>query len=156
MAGLVEDVALVTSSEVEEISGEAELGNLDSGSATVANAAKQATNWLILWARGVRGIDPSTISNTSELKTPAAHHAAFMRLDAQPGEDAKKRAVEQRTRRDEALKMFVVVSTSTGERQTLAEEAAPRVYNRDGGSVFGGIAAPPGRVSVGPFQTPRS
>ena len=129
--GLTADTAIVTTSEVGAISLEAGLSDLDSGQATIANAVIQATNWLILWARGVKGLDPSKISNTSELKHAAAFHVAMTLLEAQQDEKSQAKAAKHRAKRDEALSMFVAVMTDAGDGATVPLKGLPLVLHKD-------------------------
>lgn len=135
---LVLDEAIVSPTEAEAISGEDGLALLDgTGGATLANACKQATNFLISWAEGERGLDVSKIANTDRLKLAAGLEAARRRLAAQPGEDSKARAQRLALERDQALARYVFASTDASDTDTaLAENVGPRVWNQNG-PVFG-------------------
>lgn len=128
---LVQDTAIIVQTDVEAITGEVGLTNLDSGGATLANAMNQATNYLMLWLRGDRGIDPATVANVSELKIPAALIAAWLRLAAQPDEESQARAERLKKRFEEAFTKYVYISTKTGDEVTLADKGLPRSINFD-------------------------
>lgn len=136
--GLTAGVAIVTASEVAATVGEAGLANPDSGDATIANACVSATNYLILRIRGDSrfraesfGYDLSKLTNTDDLKIPAAWLAAWVRLRGLPDEDSQKRAVDCMTQAEKWLGFFVPVwETSTGPRP--APRGIPFTKNPDG------------------------
>jgi hypothetical protein len=127
------DTPIVTDEEVASITGEANLDRLEDQASglTRANARAQATNFLMLYLRGAKGIDPTKVANTAELKIPAACQAAYTLMAAQPDLDLQTRASKLKDRRDEALKLFVFVSTEPGLEQTLAPKGLPRTWNYD-------------------------
>jgi hypothetical protein len=132
---LIADTAIVSDQEVAAITGEAGLDRLEDAASglTRANARAQATNFLMLFLRGAKGIDPARVANVAELKIPAACQVAYTLLAAQPDSDLQARAQRLKDRRDEALKLFVFVSTDPGPDQTVAPKGLPRVWNFDSG-----------------------
>ena len=124
--GLVQDVAIVSATEVAQISGEALLANLDQGDATLAAALVQATNFLIPWVRANRGLDPEKVANAAELKQAAAFHAAYIRLDAQPDPQFRDRAEKAKARRDEALSLFRAVNSDGGAEEEFSPKGLPK------------------------------
>jgi len=132
---LLADTAIVSDEEVASITGEANLDRLEDPASglTRANARAQATNFLMLYLRGAKGVDPAKVQNVSELKIPAACQAAYTLLAAQPDPDLQGRAQKLKDRRDEALKLYVFVSTDAGRDQTVAPKGLPRLWNFDSG-----------------------
>lgn len=130
---LLADTPIVTDAEVAAITGEANLDRLEDAPSglTRANTRAQATNFLMLVLRGAKGVDPSKVANVNELKIPAACQAAYTLMAAQPDSDLQTRASRLRERRDEALKLFVFVSTDAGPEQTVAPKGLPRTWNYD-------------------------
>jgi hypothetical protein len=130
---LLQDTAIVTDEEVASITGEANLDRLEDQASglTRANARAQATNFLMLYLRGAKGVDPAKVQNVSELKIAAACQAAYALLGAQPDPDLQGRAQKLKERRDEALKLFVFVSMDQGPEQTVAPKGLPRTWNFD-------------------------
>jgi hypothetical protein len=130
---LLPDTPIVTDEEVAAITGEAGLERLEEAPSglTRANARAQATNFLMLVLRGAKGVDPARVANVSELKIPAACQAAYTLMAAQPDPDIQGRAARLRDRRDEALKLYVFVSTEPGIDQTFAPKGLPRIWNYD-------------------------
>jgi hypothetical protein len=130
---LAADTPIVSDEEVAAITGEANLDRLEDKASglTRANARAQATNFLMLYLRGAKAVDPAKVANASELKIAAACQAAYTLMAAQPDSDLQARAARLKERRDEALKFYVFVSTDAGREQTVAEKGLPRVWNFD-------------------------
>ena len=130
---LLADTPIVTDEEVAAISGEANLDRLEDKASglTRANARAQATNFLMLYLRGAKAVDPAKVANASELKIAAACQAAYTLMAAQPDSDLQTRAARLKERRDEALKLYVFVSMDKGLEQTVAPKGLPRVWNFD-------------------------
>lgn len=130
---LFADTPIVTDQEVAAITGEANLDRLEDvpSGLTRANARAQATNFLMLYLRGAKAVDPAKVANTAELKIAAACQTAYTLLAAQPDPDLQARASKLKDRRDEALKLFVFVSTEQGPDQTVPPKGLPRSWNFD-------------------------
>jgi hypothetical protein len=130
---LLADTPIVSDEEVAAISGEPNLDRLEDKASglTRANARAQATNFLMLYLRGAKAVDPAKVGNASELKIAAACQAAYTLMAAQPDSDLQSRAGRLKERRDEALRLYVFVSTERGPEQTVAEKGLPRVWNFD-------------------------
>ena len=130
---LVADATIVSDAEVAAITGEANLDRLEDAVSglTRANARAQATNFLMLFLRGAKGVDPAKVANVAELKIPAACQAAYTLMAAQPDPDLQTRAGRLKERRDEALKLYVFVSIDSGAEQTVAPKGLPRTWNFD-------------------------
>jgi hypothetical protein len=130
---LVADTPIVSDAEVAAITGEANLDRLEDAPSglTRANARAQATNFLMLFLRGAKGVDPAKVANVAELKIPAACQSAHTLMAAQPDQDLQTRASRLKERRDEALKLYVFVSIDAGAEQTVAPKGLPRTWNFD-------------------------
>ncbi|HZV02570.1 MAG TPA: hypothetical protein VFF73_38040 [Planctomycetota bacterium] len=130
---LLADTPIVSDAEVAAITGEANLDRLEDAASglTRANTRAQATNFLMLFLRGAKGVDPLKVANTAELKIPAACQAAYTLMAAQPDPDLQTRAGRLKDRRDEALKLYVFVSTDMGPEETVAPKGLPRTWNFD-------------------------
>ncbi len=130
---LLADTPIVTDAEVAAITGEANLDRLEDvpSGLTRANTRAQATNFLMLYLRGAKGVDPAKVANAAELKIPAACQAAYTLMAAQPDPDLQVRAGRLKDRRDEALKLYVFVSIDIGRDQTVAPKGLPRTWNFD-------------------------
>lgn len=92
--GLADGTAIVTVAEVEEITHELELANLNGTDATITNACKWATSW-IMDELDARGIPPAKVSNPERLKRAAAYVAAAHALRGSGlGDEAEDRATK--------------------------------------------------------------
>jgi hypothetical protein len=130
--GLTANTAIVTVAEVEGILFEKTLANLDSGGATVAIALNEATNFLMRWARGQKGQDPATISNTSDLKHAAAYWVGWTVFGADPDPSALEKSERHKRSLEEALDAIVLESTSG--RPTVGGRRLPVMFNVDAGA----------------------
>lgn len=140
--GLVDGTAIVTAAEVEEITGEKGLSNLDGSSGTIANACKWATSWLIDELDG-RGIPCSKIANPERLKRAAAYVAAAHALRGSGLDDeADKRAADYLTAAFELLAKYRFVSSDAPGPGTT-NLLLPEVGNQDANPRFGPICGPP-------------
>lgn len=134
--GLTQGVAIVTASEVAAKVGEAGLSRPDDGDATVANACVEATGYLILKIRGDTkyraesyGYDLSKISNTDDLKIPAAWFAAWIRLRGLPDAESQARAKEALAEAEKWLGWFVPVWADSAGEARQAPQGLPVVTN---------------------------
>lgn len=125
---------IVTAEDVAAITQEKQLENWDTGgsSANFDNARKEATNFLIRWARG-RGVDPAKISNTDDLKAAAAYWTVWRMYSGHQdqGDELVLRKIEQyQTSLEDELGMVVLRTTQEGAK-TLARRRFPVVLHRD-------------------------
>ncbi len=125
--GLAVGVAIVTASEVAQITQEPALASLNQGSdATLANLVVQATTALIFELQ-LRGItDPSTIGDTTLLKLPAAWWCAWRTFAGMPVSGDAGAVNTQKTKtyrdlfdRDISRVVLSILDTSTGQPVSL-------------------------------------
>lgn len=137
--GLTAGVAIVTAAEVGAKVGEAGLSRPDEDDATIANACVEATNYLILRIRGDTrfraesfGYDLSKLSNTDDLKIPAAWLAAWIRLGGLHDEETQKRAAYCLEQYEKWLGYWVPVWVSGSDNARPAPQGLPLTSNPDG------------------------
>jgi hypothetical protein len=127
--GLVDGVAIVTATDVAELTGEAGLDRLDDGAATLDAACRQATTYLKAWLRGMKQFDPAKLSNVSEGKPIAAHIAAWIRLAGQEDEQLQARGKAKLDMAKELFAMFAPVDSDSLE--PTEPKGLPVIANQD-------------------------
>lgn len=139
--GLSDGTPIVTSAEVKEITHEALLENLDGdASATLANACKWATTWL-MDELDSRGIPVAKIANPERLKRAAAFASAANAIHgSRLGEEADKRADDYLAKATDALSKYRFVSSDAPGPGTT-NLLLPEVGNQEARAVFGPTSA---------------
>jgi hypothetical protein len=133
--GLVDGVAIVTATDVAELTGEAGLDRLDDGAATLDAACRQATTYVMAWLRGIKQFDPAKLSNVSEAKPFAAHIAAWIRLAGQEDEQLQARG---KAKLDMAKELFAMFAPVDSESLEVTEpKGLPVIANQDAVPFFG-------------------
>jgi hypothetical protein len=130
--GLSTGVAIVTATEIANITHEALLANLDgSDGSTIAAAAAEATNELIRRIRS-RGYDPSLVDarTQTDLKAAAAFYALYSTFTALGDDESLKRADLYKKRFEEQLQN-VVITTTNVDAMAGTSRPVPRVLNFD-------------------------
>lgn len=136
--GLVDGTAIVTPAEVEEITGEKDLSNLNGTNATITNACKWATTWLIDELDS-RGIPCEKIANPERLKRAAAYVAAAHALRGSGLDDeADKRAGDYLAAAADLLSKYRFVSSESPGRAT-SNLVLPELGNQDPFARFGPV-----------------
>jgi len=125
-------------SEIELITGEAQLVNLERGSLTVLGVAGEATNWLIREMRKRHGgKDPATVTNQQDLEHAAAYWIVATLFRADPAEGSPDKAVRYEILADSALES-ASFQFSSGEVRSGNRRRGPLVVNHDSGPAIGG------------------
>ena len=131
--GFVADTAIVTASEVEAITHESGLANLDAGSATLVALLPQATNAIVRELKK-RGADPSAVTNLADFKEVAALWVLATVFESLPqgDEENQRKADHYRKRFEKEIKEILIEYDPTEEdAPSLPEKGLPIVVNLD-------------------------
>ncbi len=131
--GFYADTAIVTAQEVEAITHEGGLENLDSGSATLAALLPQATNAIIRELKK-RGADPLYVLNVQDFKETASLWVLATIFESQPqgDEENQRKAQHYRARFEKEIKeVFIEVDPTQEDEASLPDKGLPRVVNLD-------------------------
>ena len=128
--GFMQDRAIVTETEVAQITFEGGLANVNLGAATVAALLPQATNAIMREIRRVRGRDPATVLNTDDFKLAAAHWVRAQVYHALPSTPDRQRKADDSDRifRDEVARVVILTPDTD---PTNAPKGLPVVLNLD-------------------------
>ncbi len=132
---LTRDVPLVSAGEVEALTHEEGLDNLNGGSATIDNSCVAATNEIIRKLK-FQDIPPEEVSNTTDLKDAACYLAAAFALGSLPDDESKARADRYEKKGLQALAEFKFESIYGGKAGNRSSRGLPRSIHRDSVPVF--------------------
>ena len=131
--GFFADTPIVTQAEVEAITHEGGLENLDTGSATLAALLPQATNALIRELKK-RGADPFWVTNVQDFKEVASLWILATIFDSQPqgDEENQRKAQHYRQRFEKEIKeIFIELDPTKENEASLPDKGLPTVVNLD-------------------------
>src|SRR5580698_460469 len=131
--GFSADTPIVTEAEVEAITHEGGLANLDTGSATVVALLPQATNAIVRELKK-RGADPRWVLNVSDFKEVASLWVLATIFESLPqgDEENQRKAEHYRKRFEKEIKeIFIELDPTQDDEASLPEKGLPRVVNLD-------------------------
>ncbi len=127
----VKNVAIIAQADVEAITHEDSLLELDADGATFAETIKRATNYIIKQCR-FRSWNPTKISNTDDFEAIAAYWTVIATLGAQPRTpDIVDKLEYYEGKLKEEWATIVVEYDGTQDQVISPRRGGPVVINRD-------------------------